>query len=86
MFSVEGEEAVGLREGFGQGVRSEHHGVRAGLEPQGEVSVPVNVIRLPQAPSLAELAELGVARVSWGPFLYRDAMARFEEQLTSLRE
>ena len=27
---------------------------------------PVNVVRLPQAPSLAELAALGVARVSWG--------------------
>jgi 2-methylisocitrate lyase-like PEP mutase family enzyme len=37
-------------------------------------------------PSLAELAALGVARVSWGPFLYRDAMACFEDQLTSLQE
>jgi len=46
---------------------------------------PVNVVRLPQAARLAELAELGVARVSWGPFLYRDAMARFEEDLASLR-
>jgi 2-methylisocitrate lyase-like PEP mutase family enzyme len=45
----------------------------------------VNVIRLPQAPSLAELAELDVARVSWGPLLYFDAMARFTEQLASLR-
>jgi hypothetical protein len=27
-----------------------------------------------------------VARVSWGPYLYRDAMARFEEQLASLQE
>src|SRR5919109_569631 len=32
-----------------------------------EVGGPVNVVRLPQAPSLAELAALGVARVSWGP-------------------
>ena len=51
-----------------------------------EVRGPVNVIRVPQAPSLAELAALGVARVSWGPFLYRDAMARFEDQLASLQE
>jgi 2-methylisocitrate lyase-like PEP mutase family enzyme len=51
-----------------------------------EVGGPVNVVRLPQAPSLAQLAELGVARVSWGPFLYRDAIARFEEQLASLQE
>jgi 2-methylisocitrate lyase-like PEP mutase family enzyme len=51
-----------------------------------EVSGPVNVVRLPQAPSLAELAELGVVRVSWGVLLYREAMARFEHQLESLRE
>jgi 2-methylisocitrate lyase-like PEP mutase family enzyme len=50
-----------------------------------EVRGPVNVVRLPQTPSLAELAALGVARVSWGPFLYRGAMARFEEELASLQ-
>jgi 2-methylisocitrate lyase-like PEP mutase family enzyme len=50
-----------------------------------EVRGPVNVVCLPQTQSLAELAALGVARVSWGPFLYRDAMARFEDQLASLR-
>ena len=49
-----------------------------------EARGPVNIARMPQAPSLEELAALGVARVSWGPFLYRDAMARFEEQLSSL--
>jgi 2-methylisocitrate lyase-like PEP mutase family enzyme len=51
-----------------------------------EVGGPVNVIRLPQTPSLAELAALGVARVSWATLLYRDAIARFEDQLGSLRE
>jgi 2-methylisocitrate lyase-like PEP mutase family enzyme len=51
-----------------------------------EARTAVNLVRLPQAPSLAELAELGVARVSWGPFLYWEAMARFEEQLASLQE
>jgi 2-methylisocitrate lyase-like PEP mutase family enzyme len=51
-----------------------------------EVSGPVNVVRLPQAPSLAELAELGVARVSWGILLHGAAMGRFEEQLASLRD
>jgi 2-methylisocitrate lyase-like PEP mutase family enzyme len=50
-----------------------------------EVGGPVNVLRLPQAPSLAELAAMGVARVSWGPFLYREAMARFENELASLQ-
>ena len=51
-----------------------------------EVRGPVNVVRLPQAPSLAELAALGVARVSWGVLLYRGALARFEAQLASLAE
>jgi 2-methylisocitrate lyase-like PEP mutase family enzyme len=46
----------------------------------------VNVVRLPQAPSLAELAALGVARVSWGVLLHRAAMARFEDQLAPLQE
>ena len=47
---------------------------------------PVNVVRMPQAPSLAELAALGVARVSWGHFLYHGAMARFGDELASLQE
>jgi 2-methylisocitrate lyase-like PEP mutase family enzyme len=47
---------------------------------------PVNVIRLPQTPSLTELAEFGVARVSWATLLYREAMARFEQKLGSLRD
>ena len=51
-----------------------------------EVRGPVNVIRLPQTPSLAELAALGVARISWASLLYREAMARFEDQLASLQE
>ena len=51
-----------------------------------EISGPVNVVPLPQSPPLPELAELGAARVSWGPFLHREAMARFEEKLASLQE
>src|SRR3954451_9304678 len=39
---------------------------------------PVNVTRLPQSPSVAELTELGVVRVSWGTLLYWEAMAAFE--------
>jgi 2-methylisocitrate lyase-like PEP mutase family enzyme len=49
-----------------------------------DVRGPVNVIHLPQTPSLADLAGLGVARVSWATLLYRDAIARFEAQLASL--
>jgi 2-methylisocitrate lyase-like PEP mutase family enzyme len=51
-----------------------------------EVSGLVNVIRHPESPSLAELGALGVARVSWGPYLYRDAMARFADQLSELEQ
>ena len=51
-----------------------------------EIRGPVNIMRLPHAPSVAELAALGVARVSWGHLLYRDAMARFEDQLALLQE
>ena len=49
-----------------------------------EVRGPVNVARVPEAPSVPALAELGVARVSWGPLLQWDAMARFRDQLASL--
>jgi 2-methylisocitrate lyase-like PEP mutase family enzyme len=50
-----------------------------------ESAGPVNVLRLPQGAPLAELAAAGVARVSWGFLLYREAMARFEAQLASLQ-
>ena len=51
-----------------------------------EVSGAVNITREPTAPSISELSALGVARVSWGPLLQWDAIARFKEQLTSLRD
>jgi 2-methylisocitrate lyase-like PEP mutase family enzyme len=51
-----------------------------------EIAGPVNMTRIPEGPAVAELAELGVARVSWGHLLYRGAMARLEEQLGSLQE
>jgi 2-methylisocitrate lyase-like PEP mutase family enzyme len=50
----------------------------------GESPAPVNVLRTPRVPSLRELAELGVARVSWGGLLHRDATARFEEVLSGI--
>ena len=62
---------------------SEREALRAFM---AEVAGPVNVIRLPRAPSLAELAAFGVARVSWATLLYREAIARFEAQLASLEE
>ena len=51
-----------------------------------EVRGPVNVVRMPQAPPLAELAARGVARVSWGHFLHREAMAHFEARLATLQD
>jgi 2-methylisocitrate lyase-like PEP mutase family enzyme len=51
-----------------------------------EVAGPVNIAKEPQAPSIAELAALGVARVSWGPLLQWDAIARFREQLATLQD
>jgi 2-methylisocitrate lyase-like PEP mutase family enzyme len=50
-----------------------------------EVPGAVNISAIEQAPAIAELAAIGVARVSWGPLLYWDAIARFLEQLASLR-
>jgi 2-methylisocitrate lyase-like PEP mutase family enzyme len=45
---------------------------------------PVNVLALPRAPSLTELARLGAARVSYGTLLHRGAMEQFSRVLDSL--
>lgn len=37
--------------------------------------LPVNIMKSPAAPALADLADLGVARISYGPFPWRAAMA-----------
>jgi len=44
------------------------------------------VLRIPQGPSLAELAELGVARISYAGLLYRGVMEQFSHVLASLAE
>jgi 2-methylisocitrate lyase-like PEP mutase family enzyme len=44
------------------------------------VALPVNVMLMDSVPSIARLAELGVARVSWGPISYLRAMTALEEQ------
>jgi 2-methylisocitrate lyase-like PEP mutase family enzyme len=51
-----------------------------------EVRGPVNIVPLPQGPSLDELAALGVARVSWGILLHGEAITRFQDQLASLQD
>jgi 2-methylisocitrate lyase-like PEP mutase family enzyme len=49
-----------------------------------EIDAPVNILATPRAPSIAELAKLGVARVSLAGFLYRGAMAWLQSSLASL--
>jgi 2-methylisocitrate lyase-like PEP mutase family enzyme len=49
-----------------------------------EIAGPVNITRMSEGLAVAELAELGVVRVSWALYLYWDAMARFKEQIASL--
>ena len=51
-----------------------------------DVHGPVNVTRVPQVSSVADLAALGVSRVSWALYLYFASMAHFEEQLRSIKE
>jgi 2-methylisocitrate lyase-like PEP mutase family enzyme len=45
---------------------------------------PVNVLKTPRAPSLAELADLGVARVSYGSLLHHQAMQQLTGALAAL--
>lgn len=49
-----------------------------------EAPGPVNILATPRAPSLAELTGLGVARVSYGTLLYRQAMEQFASSLGSI--
>jgi 2-methylisocitrate lyase-like PEP mutase family enzyme len=46
---------------------------------------PVNALAFPKAPSVAELGELGVARISWGGLLHRRTMVEFRSTLDQLR-
>lgn len=50
-----------------------------------EVGAPVNVLARPGVPAPAELAALGVARVSYGSGVYAAARARTVEMLAAIR-
>jgi 2-methylisocitrate lyase-like PEP mutase family enzyme len=50
-----------------------------------DVSGPVNVTRVPQMASLADVVATGVSRISWALFLFRQTMGSFEQQLATLR-
>jgi 2-methylisocitrate lyase-like PEP mutase family enzyme len=46
---------------------------------------PINGNTRPGGPDLAKLAELGVARVSYGPRFYREALATFTTTVRALQ-
>ncbi len=48
------------------------------------VDGPVNILAVPEAPTLAALSELGVARVSYGSLLQARVMERLDELLREL--
>jgi 2-methylisocitrate lyase-like PEP mutase family enzyme len=48
------------------------------------VDAPVNILALPQAPPIERLAELGVARLSYGSLLHRRAMQELSSFLADL--
>ncbi len=45
-----------------------------------KAALPVNIMRMPDSPSVSRLAELGVARISYGPGPWMAAMAAFEAE------
>ncbi|KLN60986.1 phosphonomutase [Kiloniella spongiae] len=47
-------------------------------------SLPVNIMMMPGCPSVSELADLGVARISHGPGPFRAAMAMIEKDCSTL--
>lgn len=50
-----------------------------------DAPAPVNVLRTPQVEPIPTLAEVGVARVSWGGLLQRGAVQEFAGTLRSIR-
>jgi 2-methylisocitrate lyase-like PEP mutase family enzyme len=51
-----------------------------------DVGSPVNILATPRAPAIADLAELGVARISWAGSLYRGAMEWLAGKVASLAD
>jgi 2-methylisocitrate lyase-like PEP mutase family enzyme len=47
---------------------------------------PVNLLAAPDAPTLAELADVGVARVSYGPYVFRRVIDQLRVFLAETRE
>ena len=49
------------------------------------VEAPVNILAIPAAPSIAELTELGVARISYGSLIHRRTMQNLTTYLEGLQ-
>jgi len=60
---------------------AEEAAIRPFVEAAG---VPVNILALPDAPSRARLAELGVARISYGVLVYQRSMQALAEILAAV--
>ena len=50
-----------------------------------DIDAPVNAIAVPDGPSIAELTEFGVARITFGPVLFRQIMAEAHRIANALR-
>lgn len=48
------------------------------------VKNPVNILALPSAPSVAQLADMGVARISYGSMLHRESMEHLSTVLAQM--
>lgn len=48
------------------------------------VQMPVNILALPQAPPIAQLAEIGVARVSYGSTFHQRSLREFDASLRDI--
>ena len=63
--------------------RAFEHGIAKVVDA---VRVPVNMLALPDAPSIARMAELGVKRISFGPRPMRQAMTAFRQAAEHVRD
>jgi 2-methylisocitrate lyase-like PEP mutase family enzyme len=96
---VSGAEGKSQAELVGEALRRAHAYVEAGVdcvfpillwEPDALESFisdapgPVNVFQIPPAPSHADLAQLGVSRISYAGLLHQDSMEQFGRRLESL--
>ena len=46
---------------------------------RNNISTPINVLATPQAESMTTLQEIGINRVSFGPFLFRSCLRKFAD-------